>query len=109
MTKSELIERIAVRSRVPRVYVKKVVRAMNEEVREALANEEKVALGDIGTIDVRTMRDRLGRNPKTGEIVMFPAGRKLHFAFSKPMKDYVCGDSFIAETADEEGGENDDV
>ena len=107
MTKLELIERIAVRSRVPRIYVKKVVRAMNEEVKDALVNDGKVVLGDIGTIDVRNMKDRRGRNPKTGEIVMFPAGRKLHFAFSKTMKDYVCGDSFIADSAEGEGGDED--
>jgi integration host factor subunit beta len=70
MTKSELILRLA--KRHPRLYTSDVERVVNTifgEMTEALVRGDRVELRGFGAFFVRKRNGRIGRNPRTGEIV----------------------------------------
>jgi nucleoid DNA-binding protein len=41
----------------------------------------------LGTFEVRATKEKMGRNPKTGEKIQIPAGRKVVFKAAKGLKD----------------------
>ena len=44
------------------------------------------SLPNILTLELRDQPARVRRNPKTGDKVNLPAGRKLHVRFAKPLR-----------------------
>lgn len=57
---------------------------------ELLAGGE-VPLPDLGKLKVRTINARTGRNPRTGEAIDIPAGRKVVFTPGKNFKEAFHG------------------
>lgn len=57
---------------------------------ELLAGGE-VSLPDLGKLKVRTTNARTGRNPRTGEAIDIPAGRKVVFTPGKNFKEAFHG------------------
>lgn len=57
---------------------------------ELLAGGE-VPLPDLGKLKVRTTNTRTGRNPRTGEAIDIPAGRKVVFTPGKNFKEAFHG------------------
>ena len=51
----------------------------------------KVKIGDVGMIQIRARKARMGRNPQTGEPVKIKASKKLAFRQSAVMKAQVMG------------------
>jgi len=45
----------------------------------------------IGKLVVRHSKARMGRNPKTGEPIQIPAGKKVKFRVAKAAKDNILG------------------
>jgi integration host factor subunit beta len=80
MIKSELIHRVA--DQRPHLYrrdIEKVVNAVLEEMRAALARQDGVELRGFGSFTVKVRSARPGRNPKTGSVVSVP--KTAHTAF----------------------------
>ncbi len=70
MTKSELILRLAERN--PHLYerdVERIVATIFDEISSALTNGERVELRGFGAFSVKARAPRIGRNPRTGEVV----------------------------------------
>lgn len=82
MNKYDIIEEV---SRV--TCAKKEARdAVNRTVYtiiDALKKGDKVSLMGLGSFYVKTRKARIGRNPKTGEVVNISARRVLRFVPSK--------------------------
>lgn len=57
---------------------------------DALAAGEQVKISSFGTFSVRAKRERVGRNPKTGEEVPITPRRVLTFRPLHLMKDKVA-------------------
>ena len=57
---------------------------------ELLAGGE-VSLPGLGKLKVRTTNARTGRNPRTGEAIDIPAGRKVVFTPGKDFKEAFHG------------------
>ena len=51
---------------VSREEVRNLVDAIIEEIADTLARGEPVKLSRVGTFKLRSKRERIGRNPKTG-------------------------------------------
>jgi integration host factor subunit alpha len=60
-------------------------------VSDALVEGQSVKLSSFGTFMVRAKRERMGRNPKTGEEVPITPRRVLVFRPSQVMKNVVNG------------------
>lgn len=89
MNKTELIESIATKTEMTKTDVDKVVTALVDVVTEALANGDKVSLKGFGNFEVRTRSGRMGRNPKTGEVMEIAASKVPAFKASSTLKNAV--------------------
>lgn len=60
-----------------------VVGLIFDRIRGALAGGRPVLISGFGTFTIRHRRPRLGRNPRTGEVVPIAASRRLVFRPSR--------------------------
>lgn len=66
-----------------------LVETVLEEVCRALERGEMVKISSFGTFQVRSKRQRIGRNPKTGEEVPILPRRVLTFRASNVLKERI--------------------
>lgn len=69
-----------------------LVETVLEEVCKALERGEMVKISSFGTFTVRSKRQRIGRNPKTGEEVPILPRRVLTFRASNVLKERINKD-----------------
>ncbi len=70
MIKSELVQRVADRN--AHLYqrdVENIVNAILDEIVQALANGNRVELRGFGAFATKKRNGRVGRNPRTGDLV----------------------------------------
>ena len=80
MTKSQLIERVASRTRhVSKRDIETVVDTLFGSMTEALVRGERIDIRGFGSFQVRVRKAREGLNPKTREQIQIPARRKPFF------------------------------
>ena len=92
MTKSELIRRLAAMYPDPRMYHRDFERVINkvfDEISAALTRGDRVELRGFGAFSVRARRERVGRNPRTGESVNVPKKHQPHFKAGKELRKRV--------------------
>lgn len=56
---------------------------------DGIVQDGKLKLSSFGTFDVLSKRERLGRNPKTGEEVMISPRRTVSFSVSNRIKSKI--------------------
>ena len=86
MTKSELTQKMVDKFNLPPKQARLVIDAMFDNIVNCVMMHEKVILRGFGTFSLKISRDRLTRNPHTGERIFvtskkslsFKAGRALH-------------------------------
>jgi len=61
----------------------KLVEIILIKIEKALERNERVELRDIFTLESRTQKARISRNPKTNEIIKVPEKKTVHFKMSK--------------------------
>ena len=69
MTKAELVTQVALKTELTKQQTAEVVDLFLECIIKALQAGDKVELRGFGSFRCRDRRPRLGRNPKTGEVV----------------------------------------
>jgi DNA-binding protein HU-beta len=89
MTKSELIDAIAVISGFTKKDAGKALDAVFEAIKQTLSQGEKVQLVGFGSFEVRQRAERVGRNPRTKSEVVIPARKVPVFKAGKALKDLV--------------------
>ena len=90
MTKSELIERIVERQNQLSVKdVELAIKTMLDHMAQTLAVGERIEIRGFGSFSLHYRSARLGRNPKTGELVPISARRVVTFHASQKLKDKV--------------------
>jgi integration host factor subunit alpha len=67
-----------------------LVEAVLQYISDALVAGEQVKISSFGTFSVRSKKQRIGRNPKTGEEVPISPRRVLTFRPSHLMKQRVA-------------------
>jgi DNA-binding protein HU-beta len=85
MTKAEFLDNLAKRLEVSKQESDRVLEAVLDTLRSALANGEKIDLRGLGSFKVRESKSRQGRNPKTGEAIVIPAKRSAAFRPGKEL------------------------
>jgi DNA-binding protein HU-beta len=78
MNKSDLVNEVAkvVNSKKE---AEAVVNCVLSSIKEAVANDEKVALADFGSFDTKVRKARKGRNPQTGEEIQIQEKTVIRF------------------------------
>ena len=92
MTKSELIERIALKqAQLAHRDVELAVKMMLEHMAERLASGDRIEIRGFGSFSLHFRPGRVGRNPKTGAPVSLPAKYVPHFKPGKELRERVDG------------------
>ncbi|WP_281285667.1 integration host factor subunit beta [Halomonas halmophila] len=90
MTKSELIEQIAMRQ--PEMSVKDVeaaVRMILDDITDTLSDGGRVEIRGFGSFSLHYREPRTGRNPKTGDPVALSGKFVPHFKPGKELREQV--------------------
>ncbi len=89
MTKKDIVLRIADQTGLKQIDVKKVVQATFDCILDALARGEKIELRNFGVFKIKQRKPRIGRNPRTGDVVPVPARKSVVFKLGLEMKKRV--------------------
>ena len=89
MNKQELISAAAEKTGFSKKDTEATVTAVLETIISALEDNEKVQLGGFGSFEVKERAERTGRNPKTNEPIVIPAGKMPVFKAGKVLKDAI--------------------
>ncbi|MCL2390030.1 MAG: HU family DNA-binding protein [Endomicrobia bacterium] len=57
----------------------KVIKALIKVIQDSLKNGEVISLSGLGSFRAKDRKARMGRNPKTSEIIPVPPGKKVSF------------------------------
>lgn len=90
MTKSELIERIAMKQdQLSSKDVELAIKLLLEHMSQSLAIGERIEIRGFGSFSLHYRKPRQGRNPKTGETVDLAGKYVPHFKPGKELRDQV--------------------
>lgn len=89
MTKSELIEVISLKIKVPRKRAEDVVNAVFDSMKDALLEDERIEVRGFGSFSIRERKAKKGRNPRTGEQVFVDKKKSIHFRPGKALRAMV--------------------
>ena len=89
MTKVELIDKVAEGLGLPKREIEKMLEKLISTVQNALKAGEKVSVAGLGTFVVKEKKERMARNPKTGESVHVPAKKAPKFRPGKELKEII--------------------
>lgn len=89
MTKAELIDKVAAKTKLTKKDSGKAVDAAIAAISGALSKGDKVTLVGFGSFDVRKRAARKGRNPQTGKELNIAARKVPVFKAGKGLKDAV--------------------
>ena len=94
LTQSQLTRAVAERAGLSRAQAKDAIQALEEVVLGEIGNAEKVKIGNLVQLTVRVKpatKERLGRNPATGEKVRVKKTSVPAFRPGQEFKDVVSG------------------
>lgn len=89
VTRQDLAESVYREIGLSRSESSTLVESVIDHVAAALAKGEHVKLAGFGTFSLRDKRERIGRNPKTGEEVPITSRRVLVFKPSQVLRERV--------------------
>ncbi|MCA9677851.1 MAG: integration host factor subunit beta [Kofleriaceae bacterium] len=89
MTKSELIEKISEKLRLPAGKAEAIVNCVFDSMVKALEQGEGIEIRGFGSFTVREYKAYEGRNPRTGETVHVAPKRLPFFKVGKDLRERV--------------------
>jgi len=89
LTRVDLAEAVYRRVGLSRTESAELVETVIDAIRDAVADGESVKLSSFGSFIVRDKKERIGRNPKTGEEVPIKPRRVMVFKPSNILKEAV--------------------
>jgi nucleoid DNA-binding protein len=84
---SELAATLADRHDLTKAHAKTMLDDLRDHIVSTILDGKRVGLFGLGTFELRATKEKMGRNPKTGEQIKIPAGRKVVFKAAKGIKD----------------------
>ena len=89
MTKHELISALAQKGNYTRKEAGCALETVSAVIADALTAGEKIHLPGVGTLEVHDRKEKLTKNPRTGEPMTTPAKKAPVFRASKALKEAV--------------------
>ena len=91
MNRSELVTKLAEKSKLGLDQAEEVVDTMVDELRKALAEGRRIEIRGFGSFVVKGHEPHVGRNPKTGEKINVAAKRVPAFKVGKELRERLNG------------------
>ncbi len=91
MNKSELIEIIAEKSKIPKKRAEEVVNLVFDSMTTALAKGDRIEIRGFGSFVNREYGSYTGRNPRTGDSIQVAPKKLPFFKVGKELKERVDG------------------
>ncbi|MEI7904841.1 MAG: HU family DNA-binding protein [Candidatus Firestonebacteria bacterium] len=88
VTKLDLVKKV-IELGINGKVAKNTVQTFIDSIVNSLKKGDKVQISGFGTFIIRQKRERMGRNPKTGEKVLIPAKTVTAFKPSEMLKDLI--------------------
>ncbi len=89
MNKSDLVEAVANSKDLTYKKAQEVVNVIFDGMTEALVHEDRIEIRGFGSFVVRNYEGRLGRNPKTGEVITVKPKKLPFFKVGKELRERV--------------------
>ncbi len=89
MAQLKLVEAVSNDVKVNKSVAKRAVKSVIKNIIKHLKEDGKVSVSGLGVFKVKETRSRMGRNPKTGESVQVPAGKRVGFRAGRKLKNYI--------------------
>lgn len=89
MTKSELIDAVAQRTKITKSRAEQVVNCVFDAMTASLERGDGIEIRGFGSFTVRHYKAYNGRNPRTGKPVPVPEKRLPFFKVGKELKEFV--------------------
>lgn len=89
MYRNEVAAKIAEKTKLTPAQADKVLVALIETVKDAIAAGDRVQLVGFGTFEARNRAARIAHDPRTGEEIKIPARRVPAFKPGKALKEAV--------------------
>ncbi|MDP7163439.1 MAG: HU family DNA-binding protein [Phycisphaerae bacterium] len=86
VTKKEMVDRIAVRTKQKRVVVKQIVQSFLDEIINEVGQGNRLEFRDFGVFETKMRAARIAQNPKTLQRVHVPPKRAVKFKVGRLMK-----------------------
>lgn len=85
MTKLEIARELAERKDMPLADAIKAVDGVIDIMKDAFKNGRNVYLRGLGSFVIKERKEKAGRNPRTGEVVIIPAHKEVKFNQSQSL------------------------
>jgi integration host factor subunit beta len=89
MTKSDLIEAVADRLKLPKGKAELIVNAIFSSMEDALKDGKRIEIRGFGSFEIREYKAYEGRNPRTGTPVSVSPKRLPFFKVGKELRERV--------------------
>ena len=87
MNKTERVAAVAEKAEISKKDADSAVNAVIESIIEAVASKDKVQIVGFGTFEARERKEKIGKNPRTGEEIKIAASVVPAFKAGKAFKD----------------------
>jgi len=91
MTKTDLIEVLSVKEKLPVANASRIINLLFERFADALKTGDRIEIRGFGSFTVRAYNSYMGRNPKTGSRTEVKPKRLPFFKVGKELKARVNG------------------
>ena len=108
VTKSELIERISEKLKLPNGKAEQIVNCVFDSMVKALQEGEGIEIRGFGSFTVREYKAYEGRNPRTGETVHVAPKRLPFFKVGKDLRERVNAGAGTPLPVDTDNDDHDD-
>lgn len=89
MRKRDIVLKISQDTGIKQVVVKEVVQRTFDAILAALREGKRIELRNFGVFQVKRRKRRIGRNPKTGQVVPVPERQTVVFKPGLDMKQTI--------------------
>ena len=79
MTRKDLIDRVAEKFGLRKKEAEAIVKFVFQEIAETVRKGERVSIQSFGAFELRELKERKIRNPRTGELLEVPRRKKVAF------------------------------
>lgn len=92
MTKADIVEKVYQKIGFSKKEASELVEMVFNQLKDVLCDGDKVKISGFGNFVVREKKERIGRNPQTGDQIKISARRVLTFRPSQVLKAILNGE-----------------